>query len=213
MRGPVTATMLLAASAASAASATEPLALVTKLFDRYVEACTLAFTDPQALVNTVPPQNTIGQPNVHVTPDGKLVRVFQAQNGLAESIVFARHEGVLSAGCHIGPDSSDQSYLENLRSMAINNRMLEYTQSLADAVTTVIGVKPDIDFVGGLSPVRMAEDHKYGLVGGNPLQEAGEATHFFSFMLDTGQAKVPSLIAVHFGTAHIYTNHVIQVPQ
>ena len=63
--------------------ATEPVPLITKLYDRYVEACGLAFTNPQAFVDTVPPVNDIGQPNVHVTADNKLVRVFQARNGLA----------------------------------------------------------------------------------------------------------------------------------
>ena len=42
----------------------------------------------------------------------------------------------------------------------------------------------------------MSEGYEYGLVGGNPLQAAGEVTHFFSFMLDIGETRVPSLIAV-----------------
>ncbi len=212
MRGLVTASLLWIAGTLPVV-ATEPVALVTKLFDRYVEACTLAFTNPQALVNTVPPTNDIGQPNVHVTADDKLVRVFQVQNGLAESIVFARHDNVLSAGCHIGPDASDPAYLANMQQMTVNNSFGQYTQSLADAVIQVIGGTEGIDFVGGLSPVRMSEGYEYGLVGGNPLQAAGEVTHFFSFMLDIGETRVPSLIAVHFGTAHIYTSHAIEVGQ
>lgn len=210
MRGLATASLLWFAGSLPVA-ASEPVSLITKLYDRYVEACGLAFTDPQAFVDTVPPENDIGQPNVHVTEDGKLVRVFQSRNGLAESIIFARHESILSAGCHIGPDASDPAYLANMQQMTVNNTFRQYTQSLADAVIQVIGTAEGSEFVGGLSPVRMSESHEYGLVGGNPLQAAGEVTHFFSFMLDVGDEKVPSLVAVHFGTAHIYTEHSIEV--
>lgn len=208
MRAMVTAMLLWASGSAGALADTA--AYVSQLFDHYAQSCGIAFTDPQGYVNSIPPQNAKGQANVVLSPDGLLVKAYHADAGFAAEVTFARHTEQLLATCIVMPMPDHPEFQRSIQIMSQQDGLSAYTETLASAVQSTIPSQKGITIIGGRTPMSNLYDY-YGDQFSNELLV--QSRHDFSFVLNAGDTKVPSIIAVEAGSVSIYSAHVIELGQ
>lgn len=208
MRSIVTAALLW--TLGSLALPADTAAFVSQMYDRFTQSCSVAFTDPQAYVNSVPPQNARGAPNVVVSPDGKVVISHHAKSGFAEEVTFARHPEHLLDMCIVMPHPDHPEFQRSIQIMSQVNGLSLYSEQLAEAVKSTLPTKLGIIIVGGRTPIDDTHDY---YAQGDEQRNLVQSRHSFSFVLDAGGTRIPSIIAIELGSLSIYSAHTIEVAE